>query len=83
MKMVKDTQWYHSTYCRDRAPAGWKGCMILFWMKDFDAWLQISQIPMVRFYSVSFSTKFVKEFFTKFLLDIATLMSYKATEYFP
>jgi hypothetical protein len=52
-------------------------------MKDFDAWLQISQIPMVRFYSVSFSTKFVKEFFTKFLLDIATLLSYKATESFP
>ena len=52
-------------------------------IKDFVAWLQISQVPMVRYYSVSFPAEFVKEFFTKFLLDIATLMSYKATESFP
>jgi hypothetical protein len=52
-------------------------------IKDFVAWLQISQVPMVRSYCVSFPAEFVKEFFTKFLLDIATLLSYKATESFP
>jgi hypothetical protein len=39
------------------------------------AWLDLCLIPPL--------SKFVKGFLTKFLLDIATLLSYKASESFP
>jgi hypothetical protein len=52
-------------------------------IKEFVAWLQISQVPTVRIRFVSLLAEFVKGFLTNFLLDIATMLSYKATESFP
>jgi hypothetical protein len=52
-------------------------------IKEFVAWLQISQVPTVRVHSVSLLAEFVKGFLTNFLLDIAAMLSYKATESFP
>jgi hypothetical protein len=62
---------------------GFEQCMLLSGLRDFVAWLQISQVPMGRAHCVSLPAEFVKEFLTKFVLDIATPLSYKATESFP
>ncbi len=62
---------------------GFEERMILSGLRDFVAWLQISQLPMVRLHCLSFLAEFVKGFLTKFVLDIATPLSYKASESFP
>jgi hypothetical protein len=51
-------------------------------MKDVVAWLQISQMVLVRVLSLSLLAKFVKGFLAKFLLDIIAFLSYKASESF-
>ena len=86
MKMVKVTllsscvPWAHNTLAGLKA--GLEKYTVLVRMKDVVAWLQISQMVLVRNLSLSLSAEFVKGFLAKFLLDNVVLLSYKATESF-
>jgi hypothetical protein len=83
MKMVEDSRWYGFVRCGSNTLDGLQEYTILSGIKEFVAWLQISQVPTVRIHSVSLLAEFVKGFLTNFLLDIAAMLSYKATESFP
>ena len=86
MKMVKVTlssscvPWPRAHNTLAGLKAGLEKYTVLSGYKDAVAWLQISQIVLVRSPSLSLWAEFVKGFLAKFLLDIVALLSYKASE---